>query len=256
MKSLYPLVSFLFIILIIPTISSQTIEINYPSSVSANEEFSVSVKLIDFQADIYDIKIDILASGSGERVSRILNNGEWKSTFYYINDIINAGEEKSFSLKIESYTGNADMTVKIRDSSGVSVSFNGYSLEVDGSGAGSSNNETNENPNQEMYINTTNNSNSNVNEENIVNSENNNSNIQAVNENLNDQTKKESSIIMLNSPKDIKSEKDSVKNSDNNAETEENKIKYALYGLFGFCILLGVLWFLKMHLENRKNEFK
>lgn len=54
----------------------------------------------------------------------------------------------------------------------------------------------------------------------------------------------EREVISLN-PKVIKSE-----------ETEENlgKNKYAVYGLVGFCILVGVLFYLKQ--RKPKNEFK
>src|SRR3989344_2130943 len=65
---------------------SSSIEVNYPEKVALNQEFSFKIKLINFSEDIYDMKIDILSAEN--RISEILNENVWKSTTYYINDII------------------------------------------------------------------------------------------------------------------------------------------------------------------------
>ena len=85
-------IQFLFVILLFSIISAQEINIDYPEKVKLDEEFELKIKLIDFEEDTYDLKIDITCSGN--RISRILNNDQWKSTFYYINNAIEQDQEK------------------------------------------------------------------------------------------------------------------------------------------------------------------
>ena len=40
--------------------TTPTIEVNYPEKVALNQEFNFKIKLINFDEDIYDVKIDIL----------------------------------------------------------------------------------------------------------------------------------------------------------------------------------------------------
>ena len=95
--------------------------------IEIGNEFLFNIKLIDFAEDTYDVKIDILESG--DRVARILNNGEWKSTYYYVVDIIKQDEEKEFSLNITEYIGNSNIEIRIRDSNGDSKKFDNYEIE-------------------------------------------------------------------------------------------------------------------------------
>ena len=116
-------------ILLLSDISAKNISLQYTDEVEENKEFSLKVELINFENDSYDVKIDIL--GNNERVAKILNNGEWKSTYYYINDAIKENEKmKQFSLEIINYTGIVNMEIKIRNSKGTSDSFTGYSMDV------------------------------------------------------------------------------------------------------------------------------
>ena len=118
----------ILVIFLLPFISAQNITVNYPSEVILDEEFSVIISLMDFEAGVYDVKIDVLADL--ERVGKILDNNVWRSTYYYVSGIISSGEEKEFLLKVETYLGIADMTIKIRDSSGNVEVFEGYRIEI------------------------------------------------------------------------------------------------------------------------------
>ena len=101
------------IVFLVPLIIAQGVEVDYPEEVSLEEEFSFKIKLVDFGADTYDVKIDILFNGN--RIAKILNNEEWKSTYYYVNDIIHENEEKEFFLKLIEDFDNAEIEIKITD---------------------------------------------------------------------------------------------------------------------------------------------
>ena len=118
----------LFFLLVIPTISAQNISIDYPDEVEIGKEFQIKLQLIDFESGTYDVKIDMF--GDGARIARILNNGVWKSTVYYISEAIESGQEEDFTMKIESYVGNINFEVKIRESGSETkyLIFGGYSL--------------------------------------------------------------------------------------------------------------------------------
>ena len=121
--------SFLFCILV----SGQNISVDYPEDVECNEEFKVETRLVDFSDDIYDAKIEIKDKNKA-RISKILNKDEWKSTHYYVNNVIDYPEEsmEEFTLKIfQNYEGKASMEIKIRDSSDKVKSFYGYEIEIE-----------------------------------------------------------------------------------------------------------------------------
>ncbi len=98
-------------VLLLNFASAENISLSYPEEVGLGEEFEVTLRLIDFSDDIYDVKIDLLSNG--KRVAKILNYDEWKSTYYYVNDIINNSEEKDFLLKIEKEFEEATIDVKM-----------------------------------------------------------------------------------------------------------------------------------------------
>ncbi|MFH1326718.1 MAG: hypothetical protein ABIH59_01160 [archaeon] len=118
----------LFGLILFPIVSGQNISVNYDEEVNVNEEFKISIELIDFPEDTYDIKIDIIEDET--RIAKILNNDVWKSTFYYINDVIESDQKKKFSLKVNNYVGNAEILIKIRDSSEKTKSFGPYEIEI------------------------------------------------------------------------------------------------------------------------------
>ena len=122
----------MFLIIPLASAANESINFNYPEEVNYGEEFEVSVELTDFSEGSYDVKIDILNSSDG-RISRILNNEEWKSTFYYVNDAINTSEENSGSFKLnisQDYEGIASINVTIRNSASKTFKFGEYSLDV------------------------------------------------------------------------------------------------------------------------------
>ncbi|MFA5173699.1 MAG: hypothetical protein WC438_00795 [Candidatus Pacearchaeota archaeon] len=107
------------------------ININYPNNVNYGEEFSVELELTNFSLDIYDVKIDVL--GNSTRISKILNYDVWKSTNYYVNDIINNSQTNTGTFKLNitgKYNGIADIEIKLRDSKDKIYSFFNYSINV------------------------------------------------------------------------------------------------------------------------------
>lgn len=223
----------LLIFLIIPLVSAQNISVDYPTEVVDGEEFSFKITLSNFEEDIYDVKIDIF--GNEIRISKILDDDKWKSTFYYVKDIISPEEEKEFSLKIENYAGKADIIIKIRNSAEKVEIFEGYEIEIieksqepppinDFDEDDDENGETNESTTE------------------ITNTTNNDYYYKALNENKREPITAE--IIKLN-PKVIKSENDS--------ENNKNLSDYAIYTFVVFCILLGFLFALKKY-KAKKNE--
>ena len=105
---------------------AKSIEFDYPEEIEVGEEFIVSIKLIDFEEDKYDVKIDILENG--ERISKILNYDKWLSTFYYVSDVLE-GEENFRMLIVEDFE-KAEIIVKIRDSREKVDVFVGYEIKV------------------------------------------------------------------------------------------------------------------------------
>ena len=126
--------------------SSPGIEVNYSEKVYLNQEFGFKIKLINFDEDIYDVKIDILSNEN--RISEILNENIWKSTSYYINNIIGSNQEKEFLMKITEEFESAEITIKIKDSSDKIKIFSGYLISK-------SNEEINETKKESAYQNST-----------------------------------------------------------------------------------------------------
>ena len=196
--------------------TSPAIEVNYLEKVALNQEFSFKIKLINFDEDVYDVKIDILYNGN--RISKILNGEVWKSTSYYVNDIINFDEEKEFLMKITEEFADATIEIKIKDSSEKIKIFQGYLI--------SKSNETiNETGGESVYQNVPENSEPNEN----------------------------GTIILTGSAtansKDIKSKENTEKLNKNN---------YAKYILIAFAFLIGGLFLLKKKIFKKeyKNEFQ
>lgn len=103
-----------------------SIKIDYPESISVEEEFIFKIKLINFSEGKYDVKIDIFSDGV--RIAKILNDDMWKSTIYYINDAIQNNDEEEFSMKIIQDFENAKITISIKDSKDKIKSFGEYEI--------------------------------------------------------------------------------------------------------------------------------
>jgi hypothetical protein len=131
MKKIGILLFILFSFLINGVFSLENITLSYPSSVNAFEEFNISLNLINFTKDVYDIKVDLLYNGT--RIAKIWNGNSWQSTYNYVSDIINTTEKNNniFLLNItEKINGTADIEVKIRGSGSKIYSFSGYLIDV------------------------------------------------------------------------------------------------------------------------------
>jgi len=111
---------------------NEEIVFDYPINVNYGENFSVNLTLINFSLDVYDVKIEIFNS-SNDRLSQIYDNGTWKSTYYYLNDIINTSTTNSslIMLNITSkYNGTAVANITLRDSSPTQYKFSGYYINI------------------------------------------------------------------------------------------------------------------------------
>ena len=196
------------------TTISPTIEINYSEKVALNQEFSFKIKLINFDEDIYDIKIDIL--NNENRISEILNENIWKSTSYYVNNIIGPNQEKEFLMRITKEFENAEITIKIKDSSDKTKIFSGYLI--------SKSNETiNKTEEKSAYPNPIDNNKLNENKTTTITGS------------------------AIANTEDIKSEENTEK---------LNKNDYAKYILIAFTFLLALLFLRKIMRKKYKNEFQ
>ena len=214
---------FFLIILIIPLVVAQTININYPEEVSLNEEFNIKIKLIDFQEDTYDVKIDILYKGN--RIARILNNEEWESTYYYLNGILKENEEKTFTLKIIEDFDEAEIIIKIRNSVNEVETFQGYNLKKSSSDSEQENNQSS----KEQKDNET------------QESDDSEPEIIYVNQTKNEDNEKNNQVLNTINLNSGKNSQEIIKND------------YALYGLIIFAIIIIILLLLRR--KKYKNEF-
>ena len=196
--------------------TTPTIEVNYPEKVALNQEFNFKIKLINFDEDIYDVKIDIL--NNENRISEILNENVWKSTSYYVNNIISPNQEKEFTMKIIQEFENAEITIKIKYSSDEIKIFSGYLISKSSE---------------------------------IINK----TEIESVSQNFletNQSNENETAVITgsaATNTEDIKSEENKEK---------LNKNDYAKYILIAFAFLLALLFLLKRKVLKKeyKNEFQ
>ena len=196
--------------------TTPTIEVNYPEKVALNQEFNFKIKLINFDEDIYDVKIDIL--NNENRISEILNENIWKSTLYYVNNLISPDQEKEFTMKITKEFENAEITIKIKYSSDEIKIFSGYLISKSSE---------------------------------IINK----TEIESVSQNFletNQSNENETAVITgsaATNTEDIKSEENKEK---------LNKNDYAKYILIAFAFLLALLFLLKRKILKKeyKNEFQ
>ena len=214
----------LFLLVFIEIVSAQSIELNYPDEVSVNEEFEVELRLIDFDAVSYDVKIDI--TKDEQRVSRILVDDLWKSTFYYVKDAIT--EEHGFILKIsKECEGELDMVVRIRKSGGsTSEVFGGYGIDAIESSVRPESSTKEEVKKESVKFK------ENIKEDSVLVQD------AIIEEQPNDAIK-----IDFGESKDIKSE----------SSTNFYKNLFALSGIIGISIFLGMVYIIKQ--GKYKNEF-
>lgn len=224
-------------ILSIGIVSAESITFVCPEKAMLNEEFEVGISLINFSSGVYDVKIDLIDNDI--RIAQIFNNNEWKSTYYYVNDILSPSEEKDFSLKIIKEFEEAIIEVKIKNSNGDVKTFTDYKINFDNTPPVINN--SLENPptgNIEIEENETNNFEELADE-----------NGEAIEEETKEieEIIEEKNIINL-TPISLNAK--SIKSEDNK---EILKSKLSFYGIITLCLMFGTLLLLKN--RKRKNEF-
>lgn len=115
----------------IPT--EKNVSVSYPYSVNFGQVFKFNLTLSNFPADLYDVKIDITYPNNDSSIAKILNNGIWQTSDWYVDNAINTliTNTSQFSLNItKEYNGSADIEIKIRKTSSQSIIYNssGYSI--------------------------------------------------------------------------------------------------------------------------------
>ncbi|MDA3836006.1 MAG: hypothetical protein PF542_00125 [Nanoarchaeota archaeon] len=218
----------LLIILLIPIISAQTIHLDYPSK-SSQENITFNLELKDFPAALYDVKIDI--TQNNKRISKIWDE-KWKSSMYYINDVHFESNTSTFLLTVSDTRGLADIVVKIRNSKKEIFIFENYSIELQKI-------ITQESPLPSISATSSSHSSKNRPVEESTN--------QTSLPKQTNFTKKEFSPSVANpihlNPKTIKTKEN----------TEKVQKGYAKYSIFGFCLLLLVMY--KIKPNKKQNEF-
>jgi len=218
---------------------AQEISVNLPSEISINEEFDITISLIDFQEDSYDVKIDILDEGT--RIARIYDGENWASTYYYLGDSISPSSPETFILKIVENFNSAEIIIKIRSSGGNSITFEGYSISNDGGVSSieednsSENNTENTTEASEEYEEYEESEETKVEEDSKI--KNNTSSIKEYTEKTEKITLNANSIENQENPKSL------------------NKEINSAYYLISFCLLLGLLILLRAK-KKPKNEFR
>lgn len=224
-------ISILFLLLL-GFASAKNISVSYSSEVSQEETFKISLSLMEFPADTYDVKIDITEGAT--RPCKIENSGTFKSTYYFVNEIISDGETKDFAL-VCSQTGDFNIEFKIKDSKDKSTSFTGYSIKVNGN----SNPEPTENSLEQV-------------DEITQDFESPEETISKENSN---------SVAMTSSVISEEQKTEPIKLSPQTIKTQENSEKkkgISLWAFVLFIFMLGLLFLLKYLFEKGKykNEFR
>jgi len=117
----------LVIILLIPICSGLNISVDYPERMEVGVESEFEIEILNSSNDLYDVKIDIIQNG--KRVSQILDDGDFKSSMYYLKDAIR--DEATFSLRVnEAEPEGAEVIFKLRDSKGKVYTFRDYEIFV------------------------------------------------------------------------------------------------------------------------------
>ena len=90
-----------------------TIDLDF-DRIYCREAFDVDLEVDNLERGDYDVKIELVYD---EKKAEIYDDkdDDWKSSTYYINDVMDEGGDASFSLNItREYEGDAEITVKIR----------------------------------------------------------------------------------------------------------------------------------------------
>lgn len=101
---------FILISTVILSPTSAVVTLTSPEQVGVNEEFEVSIEA-DTQ-EIRDVKIFVYEGTPQQVVSQIYSENAWKSGRYYIKNAYPT--ERSFSIRVPSFTGESEMCVQLR----------------------------------------------------------------------------------------------------------------------------------------------
>ena len=126
--------------------TKESIIVDFPDNVEFEEEFTINLVLDNFDIDIYDIKIEML--NETKNIAKRYYEDEWKSTNYWMKEILNLSEINEVNLKLkitENYNGTNNFTIKIRDSKGKIFEFENNIINI----AGNINNKNEEPGNNE-----------------------------------------------------------------------------------------------------------
>jgi len=110
-------------------VSALNVSLSYPDKVEINQEFEVAISLNDFEDGDYAVKLDII-NGDEKRISKIYdeNLSDWKSSYYYVKDVVASGETEGIvKMIVYEYGENSVINVKVKDSKGAVKTFNGNS---------------------------------------------------------------------------------------------------------------------------------
>ena len=229
---------FLFLILI-SFISAQNISLGYPEKVELEKEFKITLSLTDFSQDNYDVKMDMISNG--KRIAELLNNGEWRSTYYYFLGGINENEEKDFALKIVQEFETAQLTIRLRNSEGIIYTFEGYEIKFEQTIEEEKKKIPKEQEEQIEEI---------IGQENEESSSQENFNL-IIQEPFSKKIGLENPETIILTSKAIEQETEQVLNENKDLKNKNNSKYYIL----AFCVLLAVLFLIKAKNKKVKTEF-
>jgi hypothetical protein len=128
--------------------ASVSMDIDYASEVK-NGEFEITAKLYNLQEKDYDIKVYVTFEENNTVISETYNENTWKSSTYYINNIVSGTGNKTLDVKLRiadkysGFKGDAKLNARLRESisSNTVANFEDYIkiLEKENSSSQSSN---------------------------------------------------------------------------------------------------------------------
>ncbi len=91
------------------------LNLTYDEEMKKDEETEIEIKAFNLEDKKYDVKVFLKDNSS--IVSKTLNKEEWKSSNFYIEELLNGPGDKTekVKLKIENFSGNAIIKARIRE---------------------------------------------------------------------------------------------------------------------------------------------
>ncbi len=103
------------------TNTSIYLELDCASEVK-NGEFEITAKLYNLESKDYDIKVYVTFEENDTVISETYNENEWKSSTYYIDNIVSGTGNKTLNVKLRiadkysGFKGNAKINARLRES--------------------------------------------------------------------------------------------------------------------------------------------